>query len=114
MSVNVANIGSIAGDEVVQIYARREAAPVTRPVRELVGFKRIRLEPGAAHTLSFEIAADLFGFYDRDLQFAVYPGCVTISAGTSSDAIAGSDEVEIVGPVVVDPERTFFSRVSVS
>ncbi|MGB5732304.1 MAG: glycoside hydrolase family 3 N-terminal domain-containing protein, partial [Acidimicrobiia bacterium] len=114
VSVAVANIGSMAGDEVVQIYARRESAPVTRPVRELVGFKRIHLEPGVTRTLSFELAADQFGFYDREMRYAIHPGTVTISAGTSSSDVSGSVNVELVGPVIVDPRRTFFSAVEVS
>jgi len=112
--VTVTNTGSTAGDEVVQIYARREAAPVTRPVRELVGFKRIHLGPGESRTLTFELAADLFGFYDREMRYATHPGSVTISAGTSSADVSGSVEFELVGPVVVDPQRTFFSTVEVS
>jgi len=113
VSVVATNTGTMVGDEVVQIYARRESAPVTRPVRELVGFKRIHLEPGETRTLRFEVAADQFGFYDREMRYATHPGSVTISAGTSSVDVSGSVDVELVGPVVVDPRRTFFSTVEV-
>jgi len=112
--VTATNTGAMVGDEVVQIYARRESAPVTRPVRELIGFKRIHLEPGESRTLTFELAADLFGFYDREMRYATHPGSVTISAGTSSVDVSGSVEVELVGPVIVDPQRTFFSTLEVS
>lgn len=113
-SVTVANVGSMAGDEVVQIYARRESAPVTRPVRELVGFKRIHLEPGESRTLTFELAANQFGFYDREMRYATHPGSVTISSGISSADMSGAVEVELVGPVIVEPQRAFFSTVEVS
>lgn len=113
-SVTAANTGTMEGDEVVQIYARRESAPVTRPVRELVGFKRIHLEPGETRTLTFELAADQFGFYDREMRYAIHPGLVTISSATSSVDVSGSVDVELVGPVVVDPQRTFFSTVEVT
>ena len=113
-AVTVANVGSMAGDEVVQIYARRESAPVTRPVRELVGFKRIHLEPGESRTLTFELAANQFGFYDREMRYATHPGSVTISSGISSADMSGAVEVELVGPVIVEPQRAFFSTVEVS
>ena len=113
VSVVATNTGTMAGDEVVQIYARRESAPVTRPVRELVGFKRIHLEPGETRTLRFEVAADQFGFYDREMRYATHPGSVTISACTSSVDVSSSVDIELVGPVDVDPRRTFFSTVEV-
>ena len=113
-AVTVANVGSMAGDEVVQIYARRESAPVTRPVRELVGFKRIHLEPGESRTLTFELAANQFGFYDREMRYATHPGSVTISSGISSADMSGAVEVEFVGPVIVESQRAFFSTVEVS
>jgi beta-glucosidase len=114
VSVTAANTGTMEGDEVVQIYARRESASVTRPVRELVGFKRIHLEPGETRTLTFELATDQFGFYDREMRYAIHPGLVTISSATSSVDVSGSVDVELVGPVVVDPQRTFFCTVEVT
>jgi beta-glucosidase len=112
-TVHVINTGSVAGDEVVQIYARRLAASVTRPVRELVGFARIALDPGEARTLTFHIPADLLGFIDREMRFAVEPGPVTISAGTSALDIVGTVPLELVGPTIVAPDRSFFSSVEI-
>ena len=114
VEVTVMNTGVMTGDEVVQIYARRESAPVTRPVRELVGFKRIHLEPGESRALTFELAADLFGFYDREMRYAIHPGSVTVSAATSSVDVSGSVDIELQGPIIVEPQRTFFSTVEVS
>ena len=87
---------------------------MTRPVRELVGFKRIHLEPGESRTLTFELAANQFGFYDREMRYATHPGSVTISSGISSADMSGAVEVELVGPVIVEPQRAFFSTVEVS
>ena len=46
VDVTVKNVGSRAGDEVVQLYVRDDVASVTRPVKELKHFKRIHLQPG--------------------------------------------------------------------
>ena len=112
-NVHVANTGNVAGDEVVQIYARRLAASVTRPVRELVGFARIALDPGEERTVTFHIPAGLFGFIDRRMRYVVEPGPVTISAGTSAVDFAGTEPVELVGSTIVAPERSFFSSVGI-
>ncbi len=79
--VLVANTGVVTGDEVVQIYARRLAASMTRPVREFVGFSRITLNPGERRTLTFFMPTDLLGFVDRDMRSVVEPGPVTVSVG---------------------------------
>ena len=49
------NTGKVAGDEVVQLYLRDVVSSVTRPVKELRGFKRVTLAPGAATTVSFTL-----------------------------------------------------------
>jgi beta-glucosidase len=114
VSVRVENTGTMARDEVVQVYARRRGASVTRPVRELVGLRRVSLEPGEANTLRFGINADLFGFHDRELRFVVEPGPITLATGTSSRDLSGTAGFELVGPTVVEPDRTFFSTVTVT
>ena len=45
--MDVTNTGDTAGDEVVQLYVRDVVSSVTRPVKELRGFQRVTLEPGA-------------------------------------------------------------------
>ena len=61
----VTNTGDRAGDEVVQLYVRRPEARLTRPVLELKGFLRVRLEPGQARTIAFELPAAQVGFHDH-------------------------------------------------
>ena len=48
MAVRVTNTGTRAGDEVVQLYIRDQVSSVTRPVKELRGFARVTLQPGAS------------------------------------------------------------------
>ncbi len=85
ISVDVTNNGSIAGDEVVQLYIRDDESSVIRPLRELKGFERINLEAGRTKTVEFEITPDKLSFYDIDQQkYVVEPGKFTIYVGSSS------------------------------
>jgi beta-glucosidase len=82
--VPVTNSGSRAGDEVVQVYLRDEASTVTRPVKELVGFERITLQPGETRTVEIAIRPDSFALWNRDMQRVVEPGEFTIMVGPNS------------------------------
>ena len=82
--VDVANIGPVAGDEVVQLYIRDDISSVTRPVLELKGFKRVTLAPGEKQTVTFDITPADLQFYDTDMRRVVEPGTFTIHAGASS------------------------------
>src|SRR5690606_14587965 len=63
IGITVRNTGAVAGDEVVQLYVRDPIASVARPVKELRGFKRISLAPGAAARVTFELAARQLALY---------------------------------------------------
>jgi beta-glucosidase len=84
VSVEVENVGSRAGDEVVQLYIRDVAASVTRPVKELKGFQRVTLRPGEKRSIEFILGPEQLGFYDRQMRFVVEPGEFKIMVGTSS------------------------------
>ena len=59
---------------------------VTRPIKELKGFRRIRLKPGERRRISFTLHTDELGFYDRDMQFTTERGQFHVWIGGSSDA----------------------------
>jgi beta-glucosidase len=82
--VDVTNTGPRRGDEVVQLYIRDVVSSVTRPVKELKGFKRITLEPGETATVAFEIAPEHLAFYDVDMVFRVEPGEFRLMVGSSA------------------------------
>jgi beta-glucosidase len=82
--VDVTNTGTRAGDEVVQLYIRDEVSSVTRPVKELRGFRRITLAAGATTTVTFDITPADLAFYDIDMAFRVEPGDFRIMVGSSS------------------------------
>jgi beta-glucosidase len=74
VSADVTNTGDREADEVVQLYVRDLVGNVTRPVRELKGFRRIRLEPGEQTTVSFVLRARDLAFHGRDMRLVTEPG----------------------------------------
>lgn len=84
VSIAVTNTGDRAGDEVVQLYLRDDYSRVTRPVKELKGFKRISLAPGETQTVEFEVTPHMLAYYDLDMKWTVEPGDFTLMAGASS------------------------------
>jgi beta-glucosidase len=87
VSVSVRNTGAVAGDEVVQLYLRDVVSSVTRPVKELRGFKRVSLAPGASTTVSFTLDSSAFALWDKDMKHVVEPGEFQIMVGASSTAL---------------------------
>lgn len=85
LSVDVSNKGGKAGEEIVQLYLRDNFSSVTRPVKELIGYKRIKLAPGEIQKVFFEIPFDELGFYDAEMNYVVEPGEFTLLVGGSSD-----------------------------
>jgi beta-glucosidase len=82
--VFVENTGTRVADEVVELYIRRRAASVTRPVAELKGFSRVTLKPGEKKRVDFNLGPKKLGFYGLDMKFGVEPGEYEITVGTSS------------------------------
>ncbi|MDY6796204.1 MAG: glycoside hydrolase family 3 C-terminal domain-containing protein [Actinomycetota bacterium] len=64
--VEVANVGGMAGDEIVQLYAGCDGPAVERPEKELKGFARVHLEPGESKTVSLVVEAEDLAYYDVD------------------------------------------------
>lgn len=84
ISAVVRNTGSRAGDEIVQLYVRDDVASVTRPVKELKGFRRIALQPGEQRAVRFDVPVQSFGFYTPALEYLVEPGWFTVWIGGDS------------------------------
>jgi beta-glucosidase len=82
--ITVKNIGQYAGDEVVQLYIRDKFSQVTRPVKELKGFKRVSLKPGEERAVDFDITPDMLAYYNLQMNWVVEPGDFKIMVGGSS------------------------------
>lgn len=83
-TVTVTNTGTRDGDEIVQLYIHDKVASISRPVRELKGFKRIHLNAGESKDVSFDITPDLLKFYDANLKEVLEPGQFDLMIGASS------------------------------
>ncbi|MFD2602940.1 beta-glucosidase BglX [Flavobacterium suzhouense] len=84
ISVDVANTGNYDGEEVVQFYVKDVVGSVTRPVKELKGFKKLLLKKGTKQTVEFEISSDDLRFYNIDMKFVAEPGDFEVFVGGSS------------------------------
>ena len=84
VQVDVTNTGDMDGDEVVQLYIRDKVSSVTRPVKELKGYKRVHLQVGETKNVIFEITPESLAFYDIDMKYVVEPGSFNIMTGSSS------------------------------
>lgn len=84
LTVDVRNTGKYAGTEVIQMYIRDVVSSVTRPVKELKGFKKVYLKPGESKTITFNIAPEHLAFTNIDKEFKVESGDFEIMIGNSS------------------------------
>jgi beta-glucosidase len=115
VSVTVANTGERPGAEVVQLYLSDHVAQVTRPVRELVGFARVDLEPGRSRRVTFHLHADRTSFTGADHRRVVEPGMFTLAVGTSSEDLPQSAELTVEGELrVLDGPRVLTTPVTVA
>ena len=96
VSVDVSNTGDMKGAEVVQVYVTDEAAALKRPAQELKGFKKVSLDAGGSATVTIELDADAFKYYDdKQQKWVLEAGNFTISVGSSSRDIRVSNDIEI-------------------
>jgi beta-glucosidase len=86
ITVEVTNTGKVTGTETVQLYIRDLVASITQPVKELKGFTRVTLEPGAKETVSFKLNKNDLKFY-KDGNWINEPGEFNVFVGTNSDQV---------------------------
>jgi beta-glucosidase len=84
VNVQVANSGNRDGEEVVQLYIRDKVGSVTRPVKELKGFRKVLIKRGEARTITFDLTLEDLAFYHPDLKKYREPGEFQVFVGTNS------------------------------
>jgi beta-glucosidase len=84
VTAKVTNTGKVKGEEVAQLYIRDIVAQPVRPIKELKGFEKFELEPGASKTVSFMLTEEELGYYDTNGNFKVEPGTFWVMVGTNS------------------------------
>lgn len=97
VEVDVTNSGSRVGDEVVQLYLRDVHASVTTPVKQLVRFERITLQPGEVQTIKFELKPSDFSLWNDRMERVVEPGQFILMTGGNSRDLKQA-ELELLAP----------------
>jgi beta-glucosidase len=98
VSVDIQNTGSLAGDEVVQMYVRHLGSEVQRPLKELKGFRRITLQPNETKTVQIPLKAESLAYWNTDAQrFVVERDKIKIMLGGSSAQTKIEKTVSVVG-----------------
>lgn len=87
ISVDVKNVGEYDGSEVVQLYVTDVAASVTRPVKQLCGFKKVFIEAGEKVTVTFDFEKTMFEMLDREFNTVIESGTFVLHIGTNSDEL---------------------------
>jgi beta-glucosidase len=95
IKVLLTNTGKIEGEEVVQLYIRDLVGSVTRPVKELKDFKRVKLAAGESDCITFDLCTDKLAFYDRNMQLNIEAGQFHLWVGGCSQT-GLRDEFEII------------------
>ncbi|MGC4130228.1 MAG: glycoside hydrolase family 3 C-terminal domain-containing protein, partial [Bergeyella sp.] len=86
-SVTLTNNGNYDGAEVVQLYIRDLVGSITRPVKELKGFKKVFLKKGESQKVTFDISPEDLKFYDNNLKYDWESGDFIIMIGTDSENV---------------------------
>jgi len=100
VSVKVTNTGARAGDEVVQLYVRDVEALVPVPIRQLQGFTRVHLKPGAQQTVTFILTPRQMSLIADDGQRVVEPGVFEVAVGGGQPGTSAPgliDSFKVVG-----------------
>lgn len=115
VSVDVTNTGSLSGDDVVQLYGKDMLASVIRPYHELIGFKRITLQPGETKKVTFTFKLDQLAFIDEDGKWILEKGDYVFFAGTNSADEHLYVEYTLLSTADIDYTcRSFFAEVTAS
>ena len=99
VGLDVANMGGLDGEEVVQLYVTDMVASVARPERALLGFARLELDQGTSRRVTFQVHPSRLAFYDEAMRFVVEPGEFRFSAGASAADIRVEVMVELLGGI---------------
>ncbi|WP_394685928.1 glycoside hydrolase family 3 N-terminal domain-containing protein [uncultured Microbacterium sp.] len=97
VSARVTNTGAVRGADVVQVYAHRAVASVTRPVAQLVAYARVELDPGESADVRFTVPASRLAYSDRAMRRVVEPGEVDLRLGPSCAEVDETVVVHLTG-----------------
>ncbi|GAA1006958.1 beta-glucosidase [Acrocarpospora pleiomorpha] len=113
ISVKVTNTGNRAGDEVVQLYTHQRHSRVKQPIKQLRGFQRVTLAPGASTTVRFKVARSDLALWDVTRnRFVTESATHDVLVGSSSTAIRQRTTVNVPGEQIPRRDLTRLTRAS--
>jgi len=83
----VKNIGEREGDDVPQLYIHDKYASVSQPLKKLCDYKRIKLQPGQSHQVTFTLTPEKLKIWDINMNHVLEPGEFEVMIGASSNDI---------------------------
>jgi len=97
-TIDIINSGNCFGAEIIQLYIQDVECSVERPIKELKGFKKIKLDPGEKKTIAFDLEKrDLSFFDEKNNCWKAEKGIFKILVGSSSRDIRLEGKVEYLG-----------------
>jgi beta-glucosidase len=106
--VDVENIGRFNAEETIQLYISKEYSSVTRPVKELKGFKKIFIKAGEKRRVVFMLPTEILAFYDRYMRLVIEPGEYNVMIGRNSEDIVLKGRFKVVGETAIVSERKHY------
>ena len=101
VSMTIKNTGSQASADVAQLYFEDPVATVARPVRQLMDFEKVMLEPGESVLVTFEIQASQFAYVGGNYQKVIEAGAIKLLVGKSKENIVFETDIEVLDTVLV-------------
>ncbi|MBN2435854.1 MAG: glycoside hydrolase family 3 C-terminal domain-containing protein [Spirochaetes bacterium] len=111
LKLKIRNIGNYDGAETVQLYQTQQNVSVTRPVKQLVGYKKVFLKKEQSALITFTLPIEMFAFYNHENRYGVEEGTVKLMIGRSSEDIEFTANVVIESTFVVT-NKVFFSTAN--
>jgi len=109
VEVTLTNTGTLAGDDVVQLYVKPKCGTMPRRVKDLRGFARVSLQPGEAKTAFFVLGPRDFSVYEADIttksgKWVLVPGEYDLIAGSTSDptVLTGNNGQSVITSLTVN------------
>jgi beta-glucosidase len=96
VSMDITNTGKVEGEEIVQLYLRDLVSSVSRPVKELKDFQKIKLKAGEKRTIQFVVDISKLSFYNQQLDWVAEPGTFELMIGASSADIRLKTNFELI------------------
>lgn len=86
-AISVTNTGTVPREETVQFYIHDQVASIVQPVKRLIGFQKVPVQPGETKTAALTITPDMLSFANRDGEFITEPGMFDLFAGPNSQDV---------------------------